>query len=188
MAGEWQEYRVGEIADIVGGSTPSTADPSNFDGDVPWVTPKDLAGPHDRYVSRGQRNLSRKGLASCSAQLLPAGTVLLTSRAPVGYIAIAKNPIATNQGFRNLIPKSGFDSEFIYYWLKANVEELKRHASGSTFQELTGSALAQIRICIPPLPEQRAIAHILGTLDDKIELNRRMNETLEEMARAIFKS
>jgi type I restriction enzyme S subunit len=188
MAGDWREYRIGEIADIVGGSTPSTADPSNFNGDIPWLTPKDLSGPHDRYVSRGERNLSRKGLESCSAQLLPAGTVLVTSRAPIGYAAIAKNPIATNQGFRNLIPKPGFDSEFLYYWVKAHVEELQRHASGSTFQELTGTALAQIRIRVPPLPEQRAIAHILGTLDDKIELNRRMSQTLEAMARALFKA
>ena len=188
MAGDWREYRIGEIADIVGGSTPSTADPSNFNGDIPWLTPKDLSGPHDRYVSRGERNLSRKGLESCSAQLLPAGTVLVTSRAPIGYAAIAKNPIATNQGFRNLIPKPGFDSEFLYYWVKAHVEELQRHASGSTFQELTGTALAQIRIRVPPLPEQRAIAHILGTLDDKIEVNRRMSETLEAMARALFKA
>jgi len=96
--------------------------------------------------------------------------------------------MATNQGFRNLIPKPGLDSEFLYYWLRAHTQELQRHASGSTFQELTGSALAQIRICVPPLPEQRAIAHILGTLDDKIELNRRLSETLEQMARALFKA
>jgi len=188
MASEWREYRIGEIADIVGGSTPSTADPSNFDGDIPWLTPKDLSGQHDRYVSRGERNLSLKGLENCSARLLPAGTVLLTTRAPIGYVAIAKNPIATNQGFRNLVPKPGINSEFLYYWLKAHVEELQRHASGSTFQELTGAALADIKIRVPPLPEQRAIAHILGTLDDKIELNRRMSETLEQMARALFKA
>ncbi len=188
MAGEWREYRIGEISDIIGGSTPSTADPSNFNGEIPWLTPKDLSGPHERYVSRGERNLSRKGLEGCSAQLLPAGTVLLTSRAPIGYVAIAKTLIATNQGFRNLVPKSGFSSEFLYYWLKAHVAELQRHASGSTFQELSGSALAEIKIRVPPLPEQRAIAHILGTLDDKIELNRRMSETLEQMAQALFKS
>jgi type I restriction enzyme S subunit len=188
IGGEWRECRIGEIANIVGGSTPSTADPSNFNGEIPWLTPKDLSGPHERYVSRGERNLSRKGLESCSAQLLPTGTVLFTSRAPIGYVAIAKNPMATNQGFRNLIPKPGLDSEFLYYWLRAHTQELQRYASGSTFQELTGSALAQIRICVPPLPEQRAIAHILGTLDDKIELNRRMSETLEQMARALFKA
>jgi len=188
MMSKWKEYLIGEIADIVGGSTPSTADPTNFDGDVPWLTPKDLSGLHDRHISRGERNLSEKGLASCSAKLLPLGAVMLSSRAPIGYLAIAKNPIATNQGFRSLILKQGFDSEFIYYSLKANIDELERNASGSTFKELSGSALAHIKIRIPPLPDQRAIAHILGTLDDKIELNRRMNETLEAMARAIFKS
>jgi type I restriction enzyme S subunit len=185
---EWREYRIGDIAEIVGGSTPSTADPSNFDGDIPWLTPKDLSGQHERYISSGERNLSQKGLARCSTHLLPAGAVLLSSRAPIGYVAIAKNPITTNQGFRSLVLKPGFEPEFVYYWLKANRDELERHASGSTFRELSGSALAQIAIQIPDRAAQRAIVHILGTLDDKIELNQQMNETLEAMARAIFKS
>ena len=187
--GEWRTYRIGDIADVVGGSTPSTSDPSNFDGDIPWLRPKDLSRPHERYVSRGKRNLSQKGLESCSAQLLPPKSVLLSSRAPIGYVALAKNPIATNQGFRSLILKPGFNPESVYYWLKANVTELERHASGSTFKELSGSALKQIPIYLPvDSSEQVAIAHILGTLDDKIELNRRMNRTLEAIARAIFKS
>jgi type I restriction enzyme S subunit len=189
MAGEWVERTVDEVADVVGGSTPSTRDPSNFDGDVPWLTPKDLSGPHTRYVERGERNLSRRGLKSCSAQLLPKNSVLLSSRAPIGYLAIAANPIATNQGFRSLVVKPDYDHEFVYYWLSANIEELERHASGSTFKELAGTALKQIRLRLPAdRTEQRAIAHILGTLDDKIELNRRMSETLEAMARALFKS
>ncbi|SHE27177.1 restriction endonuclease subunit S [Thermomonas hydrothermalis] len=189
MAGEWIVKAIGDIATVVGGSTPSTRDPANFDGDIPWLTPKDLAGPHPRYITRGERNLSRMGLESCSAQILPANSVLLSSRAPIGYLAIAKNPLATNQGFRSLVVKPGYDHEFIYYWLFANVAELERHATGSTFKELSGSALKQIRLRLPSaLHEQRAIAHILGTLDDKIELNRRMSETLEAMARALFKA
>ncbi len=189
MAGEWIETTIGDIADVYGGSTPSTKDPENFDGDVPWLTPKDLSGPHPRYVKRGERNLSEKGLRSCSAQLLPANTVLLSSRAPIGYVAIAANPITTNQGFRSLVVKQEYHHEFLYYWLKANVEELERHASGSTFKEISGSSLRKIRLRLPARrEEQRAIAHILGTLDDKIELNRRMSETLEQMARAIFKA
>jgi len=153
MAGEWREYRIGDIAEVVGGGTPSTADPSNFDGDIPWLTPKDLSGMHERWVNRGERNLSQKGLASCSARLLPARSVLLTTRAPVGYVALEKNSIATNQGFRSLALKPGFDPEFVYYWLTAHTEELKRHASGSTFGELSGSPLKQIGIRVPPLPE-----------------------------------
>ena len=187
-ASDWREVTLGEIAEIVGGSTPSTKESDNFDGEIPWLTPKDLSGVHDRYISRGTRNLSRKGLDSCSAKLVPANTVLLSTRAPIGYVAIAANPISTNQGFRNLVTHENICSEFIYYWLKNNTETLERHASGSTFREISGSALKQIRLRLPPLAEQLAIAHILGTLDDKIELNRRMNETLEAMAQALFKS
>ena len=188
MGGEWRPYSMGDIAEIVGGSTPTTRDPTHFDGDIPWLTPKDLSGPHDRYVTRGERNLSRRGLGASSAKLLPKGAVLLSTRAPIGYVAIAKSPMATNQGFRSLILRPGFIPEFVYYWLVANRAELERHASGSTFKELSGTALGQIQLRAPSENEQRAIAHILGTLDDKIELNRRMSETLEAMARALFKS
>ena len=186
--GEWQELTIGQIAEVFGGSTPSTKEPDNFDGDIPWLTPKDLSGPHDRYIGVGSRNLSRKGLESCSANLLPRGAVLLSTRAPIGYVAIAKNPIATNQGFRSLVVNENCIPEYIYYWLAANNRELEVNASGTTFQELSGSSLRQISISIPDKETQRRVAYVLGTLDDKIELNRRMNETLEEMARALFKS
>ncbi len=187
MAGDWREVTIGEIADVVGGSTPPTKAPDNFDGDIPWLTPKDLSGPHNRYVEGGERNLSRRGLKSCSAKLLPTGSVLLSTRAPIGYVALAKNPIATNQGFLGILCKEEASAEYVYYWLIQNTAELKRHASGSTFQELSGTSLKNLHLRLPPLSEQRAITHVLGTLDDKIELNRRMNETLEAMARAIFK-
>ena len=185
---EWGNSTIGEIAEVFGGGTPSTKDLGNFGGDVPWITPKDLSGSPGRYVSRGARNLSKKGLDSSAARLLPAGTVLLSTRAPIGYVAIAASPVTTNQGFRNLVLKDGFLPDFYYYWLTNNVPELERHASGSTFKEISGTAVKQIDIPVPPFSEQRAIAHVLGALDDKIELNRRMNETLEAIARALFKS
>jgi type I restriction enzyme S subunit len=188
MRNSRENHTISDIADVQGGGTPSTKDPSNFGGDIPWLTPKDLAGSHNRYIARGELNLSQKGLRESSAKLLPTNSVLVSSRAPIGYVAIAKNPIATNQGFRNLVLKPGFDPEYVYYWLTAHVSDLERLANGSTFMELSGSSLKQIAISTPSFPEQRAIAHILGTLDDKIELNRRMNETLEAMARALFKS
>ncbi len=189
MPTDWIETSIGEIADVIGGSTPDTRDATNFDGPVAWITPKDLARQHFRYVTRGERNLTEKGLSSCSARLLPKHTVLLSTRAPIGYLAIAANSVATNQGFRSLILKPGHDHLFLYYWLSANVPELERHSTGSTFRELSGSALKQISISLPSrLEEQRAIAHILGTLDDKIELNRRTSEALEAMARALFTS
>ncbi len=188
MSNEWREYAIGEIAEVVGGGTPSTSDPENFDGDIPWITPKDLSTHMSRFVSRGERNISKKGLQNSSAKLLPAGAVLLTTRAPVGYIAIASNSLTTNQGFRSLVLNDQFDSQFVYYLLKANVKTLIANASGTTFGELSGSTLKKLKFKFPPYQEQRAIAHILGTLDDKIELNRRMCETLEQMARALFKS
>ena len=184
----WHEFTIGEIADVVGGGTPSTKEPDNFDGGIPWLTPKDLSGIHDRYIGCGERNLSQKGLKNSSAKLLPAGSVLLSTRAPIGYVALAKNPIATNQGFHSLLVKEGFSPEYLYYWLIQNTEELKRHASGSTFGELSGSALKTIQLKLPPLKKQRTITHILGTLDDKIELNRKMSETLEAMVQVLFKS
>jgi len=188
MTSDWTELPLGELADIVGGGTPPTNDPECFDGNIPWITPKDLSGIHSRYVNGGERSLSRKGLENSSAKLLPANSVLLTTRAPIGYLAIAADQITTNQGFRSLIVKSGYSHEFVYYWLKTNIPELELHSSGSTFKEISGSALAQIRMRVPPLPEQRRIAHILGTLDDKIENNRKTAKTLESMAQAIFKS
>lgn len=186
---EWVTRKIGDIAEVVGGSTPSTKDPQNFDGDIPWITPRDLSGEHERRVFRGARNLTERGLNSCSAKLVPPGSVLLTTRAPIGYVAIAGAAICANQGFRCLLPKECADSGFLYYWLRANTEKLEQYSNGSTFKELSGSALKGISVYMPSsLPEQRAIAHILGTLDDKIELNRRMNETLEGMARALFQS
>ncbi len=185
---KWKKFTIGEIADIVGGGTPPTKESENFDGNIPWLTPRDLSGQHNRYIDRGKRNLSQKGLKNSSARLVPANSVLLSTRAPIGYVALAKNPIATNQGFRNLLVKEGFSPEYLYYWLIQNTEELKRHASGSTFSELSGSALRNIELYLPPFPVQQAIAAILGTLDDKIELNRQMSKMLEEMAQALFKS
>lgn len=185
---EWRETSIGEIAEIVGGGTPSTKIPEYFGGNIPWITPKDLSIRHERYIKQGKRNLSSQGLENSSAKLVPANSVLLTTRAPIGYVAIAKNELATNQGFRSLILRESYSHEFLYYWLCANTEELKRHASGSTFGELSGSTLKSIRLKIPPAPVQEFISNILGTLDDKIELNRRMNSTLEEVARTLFKS
>ena len=184
----WRDVAVGDIAHIVGGGTPSTKRPEYFGGDVPWLTPKDLSMPHGRYVTRGNRSLTEQGLHQSSATLVPERTVLLTTRAPVGYVALAAQPISTNQGFRNLVVRDEHWPEFVYYWLLANTAELERHASGSTFRELSGSVLKLIRMRVPSEDEQRRIADVLGALDDRIELNRRMCATLEEMASALFKA
>lgn len=116
--GEWKEYLLGEVAEIVGGGTPKTKIKEYWNGEVPWLTPRDLSNFSGRYISRGERNISKLGLNSSSAKILPKGAVLLSSRAPVGYLAITLNEITTNQGFRSLIPNFKTDSLFLFYLLK----------------------------------------------------------------------
>lgn len=188
MVKGWREVSIGDVTEVVGGGTPSTADLANFDGDIPWLTPRDLSGVHDRYMAGGARTISRLGLERSSAKLVPAGSVLLTTRAPIGYVALAKSSVSTNQGFRSLIPCKELVPEFLYYWLLVNTSKLRRHASGSTFKELSGRTLAGITLPLPPKSEQRRIAAALGVLDDKIELNYRMATTLDGAARTLFKS
>ena len=185
----WEKIKLGDIADVVGGGTPSTKEDSFWNGNVPWLTPKDLSGYNSRYITRGERNISDEGLKNSSATLIPAETVLLTSRAPIGYVAIAKNPISTNQGFKSLVLKKGHYPLFYYYLLKANVEYLRNMGTGSTFKEVSGSVVKGLTFYIPTtFDEQKRIAGILGAFDDKIELLQKQNKTLEDMAKAIFKS
>ncbi|WP_297453104.1 restriction endonuclease subunit S [Persephonella sp.] len=185
----WEIRKLGEIAEIVGGGTPSTKNPKYWNGNISWITPKDLSNFRYRYIYRGSKNITELGLKKSSAKLLPRGTVLLSSRAPIGYVAIAGKELATNQGFRSFIikEKNKLNNEFLYYWLKLNKPKLESIASGSTFKEVSGSALKQLEIFLPPIPEQEKIADILGSIDDQIENLMEQNKTLEEIAKTIFK-
>jgi len=187
MRGDWTTQKVSDFATVVGGGTPTTSDPTNFEGDVAWITPKDVSGLEGRYISRGQRNITLQGLKGSGARLLPCGTVLLSTRAPVGLVVIAEAELSTNQGFRSLIPIENNDSLFIYYLLRNARPYLEQHAVGSTFKELPGGVLKNLEFLMPPPDEQRAISSVLGALDDKIALNTAMNETLEATARALFR-
>lgn len=114
----YKSYPLSNVGKIVSGATPKTSDSNNFGGDIAWLTPADLSGYTEKFISRGARNITQKGYDSCSTQLMPAGTVLFSSRAPIGYVAIARNPICTNQGFKSIVPNPDVDSEFLYYQLK----------------------------------------------------------------------
>lgn len=189
MKNYWQEVKVGDIGEVVGGGTPSTKCSDYYGGDIPWITPKDLSNFRNRYISRGERMISKLGLENSSAKMLPPFSVLFTSRAPIGYIAIAKNELCTNQGFKSIIPDpKKCDALFLYYLLKYKKNDIESIANGSTFQEVSGTALKNFEVSIPPLDEQRKIAGILSALDDKIELNNKINQNLEAQAQAIFKS
>jgi type I restriction enzyme S subunit len=184
---KWKKCKLGDVAEIVGGGTPKTKVPEYWNGNIPWLTPRDLSNFSGRYISNGERNISKVGLKNSSAKILPKGTVLLSSRAPVGYLVIALNEISTNQGFRSLIPNSKTNRLFLFYLLKNNVDYLKSQSTGTTFGELAGSTLKSLSFLFPPLPEQRAIALVLSNLDDKIDLLHRQNKTLEAMAETLFR-
>jgi type I restriction enzyme S subunit len=185
---EWKEYKLGEIAEVIGGGTPDTSNAEYWNGDIPWLTPKDLTGYNGIFISKGERYITKKGLDNSSAKLLPPGTVLLSSRAPIGYVAIASNSICTNQGFKSIICNPQIvDNLFMYYWIRNNVEYLQSLGTGTTFAEISGSVVKSINVVIPSLDIQHRIASILTSLDDKIDLLRRENATLEAMAETLFR-
>jgi type I restriction enzyme S subunit len=186
--GEWREYKISDIADVIGGGTPKTSVDEYWNGDIPWLAPRDLTGYDKVYISHGDRFITEEGLKKSSTKLMPKGSVLLTSRAPIGYVAIAQNEICTNQGFKSLVPKKDLcNSEFLYYWIKSSVDYLQQLGTGTTFAEISGSVVKNIDISLPPLKEQKAIAEVLSCLDDKIDLLHRQNKTLEEMAQTLFR-
>ena len=162
----WKWVVAEAVGRIVGGGTPPASDPSNFagQGGVPWITPADLTGYEGAYISRGRRYLSEKGLASSGATLMPAGTVLYSSRAPIGYCAIATNPISTNQGFKSLVLRDGIFPEFIRYYLLSSKDYAEGLASGTTFKELSGARMARLPIPLAPEEDQRRIATKLNGL------------------------
>ena len=186
---EWKEVRLGDVGKIVGGATPSTRNPQNYGGVIPWITPKDLSINKERFIEFGERNISEQGLNSCSAKMLPKGSILFSSRAPIGYVAIAHTSLCTNQGFKSFVPDTDkMDSMFSYYLLKHNSENIANLGSGTTFMEVSGKVMSDFIVNIPDLLTQQEIAGILSSLDAKIETNNKLNEKLEEMAQAIFKS
>lgn len=177
----WKWIKLGGktgIADIVNGSTPSTDAPEYWGGAILWTTPSDLGNSHSIYIENTERKITKAGLESCSTTLLPIGTVLLTSRAPVGNIAIAKEPICTNQGFKSFIPREGVNSLYLYFAIKKIVPKIQKASHGNTFTEITKELVQDFKIPLPP------------TLDDQIriasELERKMVE-VETMRQAALR-
>lgn len=177
---EWVEKKISELGNVVGGATPPTKDESNYlNGTIAWITPKDLAGLMGRYISYGERNITENGLRGCSAQLMPKHSILFSSRAPIGYIAISNNVVCTNQGFKSIVPKSNTDYMFLYYLLKYNKDKIEAMGSGTTFKEVSGTTLKNIVLRVPSsLNVQKRIASILSSIDDKIEENNAINHNL----------
>lgn len=165
----WVWTTLGEIGVVASGNTPSTNVEEYFGGNIPWLCPSDLSDYNGKYIERGKRNLTKEGLNSSSARLLPKGTILFSSRAPIGYAVIASNPIATNQGFKNLILPEEIFNEYVYHYLKGNKRLAESYASGTTFKELSATRFRRIPIPIPPFPEQKRIVFKLEELFSKLD-------------------
>jgi type I restriction enzyme, S subunit len=173
---------------LLSGGTPSTKNSSYWGDEIPWITPRDLSSFKDVFIEKGERSISIEGLENSSAKLLPKNTILFSSRAPIGYVVIAQNEAATNQGFKNLIcDEVNSHFKYFYYLMKYKADFIERLSSGSTFSEASGTLIKSIELYLPPLPEQKAIANVLTAFDDKIELLQAQNKTLETMAQTIFK-
>ena len=166
----WVWCRLGEIGEIISGGTPSTSNDNYWNGNISWITPADLSNYKEKYISRGKRNISIEGLENSSAKIICKGSVLFSSRAPIGYVVISEKEVTTNQGFKSISPYIENSEHYIYYFLLAEKENISLKASGTTFKELSGTEFGKIFIPLPPLAEQyrivEKIAHIFAVLEE----------------------
>jgi type I restriction enzyme S subunit len=171
----------------VSGATPDTFESSYWDGDICWATPKDLSELDGAYISDTPRKITRRGLESCAAAILPPESVLFSSRAPIGHVAINTVPMATNQGFKSFVPdRQSVDAKFLYHWLRKNRPYLQSLGNGATFKEVSKVVVSRIEIALPPLSEQRRIAEILDKADALRAKRRAALAQLDTLTQSIF--
>ena len=145
----WEAKLVDDIAEVFNGATPSTADEQNYGGNIVWITPKDLSDQKHKFVYKGERNISQTGYDSCSTHLLPINTILMSSRAPIGLLAIAKTELCTNQGFKNFVSKEEGLSTYLYYYLQTHIKKLEQLGTGTTFKEISREDVFKFPILRP---------------------------------------
>lgn len=178
---------LGLCCEIVSGATPSTSVAENWNGDICWATPKDLSDLEGHYISDTPRKISARGLANCAASVLPAYSVLFSSRAPIGHVAVNTVSMATNQGFKSLVPDvERVDAKYLFHWLRANRSYLESLGNGATFKELSKSVFSRVKIPLPHLTEQRRIAAILDQADALRAKRRESLAQLDRLTQAIF--
>ena len=178
FTGAWADSTIGSLARVTGGGTPATRVPSYWGGSIPWFTPSEIDSVGSGLVARSDRTISAEGLANSAAKLVPAGTVLVTSRASIGNVAVAEVPVTTNQGFASLIPRDTKSTWFLYYWIQQFKSELESRAAGSTFLEISAAKVRDIELRAPSLPAQQAIGSAIRDADEVIAaLERRLLAT-----------
>lgn len=183
----WPVVALKDAAEIVSGGTPKSEIEEYWDGDIPWVTPKDLSDLDGPFISTTPRSITELGLKNSSATLLPANSVLFSSRAPIGHVAINAIAMATNQGFKSLVPKPDVShAGYLYHWLRANRAYLEGLGNGATFKEVSKAVVAKVEIPLPPIDEQRRIAAILDHADALRAKRREALARLDELTQSIF--
>ncbi len=182
------KYRLDQIGKVIGGGTPSTRKKQYYaNKGIAWITPKDLSGYSKMYISHGARDISQEGLDNSSAKLLPKDTVLVSSRAPIGYVALAANKITTNQGFKSIVPNTDIVlPKYLYYLMLTKKDELENVSSGSTFKEVSGRVMKGFEVDIPSLDKQANIIQKIEPITRKIELNYQINANLQKLASTYF--
>lgn len=180
----WEIKELREVCDIYNGSTPSRSNPNYWCGDILWATPTDVSNLKSKYIKDTKNKITKEGYDSCSTKILPFGSVLYTSRASIGHIAITKKEICTNQGFKNFVCKKGLIPEFLYYCLKTKKKDIEKFSSGSTFKEISMSSIKKVTIPIPPLSTQHKIVKIL----EKAESIKQKRQQIEELTNQVLQS
>jgi type I restriction enzyme S subunit len=180
--GEWKEVILSEIIELIGGGTPKTTVPEYWGGDIPWLSVTDFNNGR-KYVKKAEKSITRLGLENSSTKVLNKGDIIISARGTVGVVSMLSRDMAFNQSCYGVRAKDGTFNDYVYYLLIYAVRHLKQISHGGVFRD----TFKEIDILLPPLPEQRAIASVLSSLDDKIDLLHRQNKTLEAMAEALFR-
>jgi type I restriction enzyme S subunit len=184
--GEWKEVILSEIIELIGGGTPKTTVPEYWGGDIPWLSVTDFNNGR-KYVKKAEKSITRLGLENSSTKVLNKGDIIISARGTVGVVSMLSRDMAFNQSCYGVRAKDGTFNDYVYYLLIYAVRHLKQISHGGVFDTITRDTFKEIDILLPPLPEQRAIASVLSSLDDKIDLLHRQNKTLEAMAEALFR-
>ena len=187
MNNNWQKVKLSEIIQLIGGGTPKTTNNTYWNGNIPWLSVVDF-NDDNRYVTTTEKTITELGLQNSTTHLLDKGDIIISARGTVGALAQLATPMAFNQSCYGIKATERSCNDFLYYLLKNSIGKLKKNTHGSVFNTITRDTFSNIVVSIPPLDEQRKIAGILSALDDKIELNNKINRNLEAQAQAIFKS
>ena len=187
MPSDWREGTISDLGNVIGGSTPSKAKLEYYtECGIAWITPKDLSVNKNKFIAHGADDITELGLRNSSARLMPRGTVLFSSRAPIGYIAIASGEVCTNQGFKSIVPNGSIGTAFIYYFLIENLQTIENMASGSTFKEVSGTTMKCIPAIIPDNDTLRRFQDECTPIFEKQELLEAENAQLAEIRDALL--